>query len=223
RIGARIRKSKSSFKTPLAAAAIAALVLPLTVSSGYMARYDIHVEAYSQMKGIETFKRNIAVRSGSGVENKYDLNSPTGLAMAIAIGGAHLLLAPFPWQLGGASLRMLLTTPELVVWWWLVFMGLIPGFRHVCKTRLADAQPMLFFILGLGLLYSMMFGNIGLIFRQRAQLLPWLLIIAVVGLEQRAIRKFLKRSVGTTRATFLQAAAPPPQMRKDAYGNYGKI
>jgi hypothetical protein len=51
---------------------------------------------------------------------------------------------------------------------------------------------MLFFILGLGVLYSMMFGNVGLIFRQRAQLLPWLLIISAVGLEQRALKKLLK-------------------------------
>jgi hypothetical protein len=99
---------------------------------------------------------------------------------------------------------MLLTTPELAVWWWLVFVGLIPGLWHVCKTRLADVQPMLFFVLGLGLLYSMMFGNVGLIFRQRAQLLPWLLIIAIVGLEQRAIRRLLKRSPQTAGAPLLQ-------------------
>jgi hypothetical protein len=88
---------------------------------------------------------------------------------------------------------MLLTTPELAVWWWLVFMGLIPGLWHICRTRLADSQPMLFFIIGMGMLYSMMFGNVGLIFRQRAQLLPWLLIIAVVGLERRALRKVVNR------------------------------
>jgi hypothetical protein len=41
-----------------------------------------------------------------------------------------------------------------------------------------------------------MFGNVGLIFRQRAQLLPWLLIIAVVGLERRALRKTLKAGAG---------------------------
>jgi hypothetical protein len=126
------------------------------------------------------------------------------LALAVVVGWAHLLLAPFPWQLDGGSLRMLLTTPELAVWWWLVFAGLIPGLWHVCKTRLADAQPLLFFVLGLGLLYSMMFGNIGLIFRQRAQLLPWLLIIAVAGLERRAVRKLLKRVARTAEATFLQ-------------------
>jgi hypothetical protein len=193
RIGARIGKGGSSFKTALAALALAALVAPLAVSSGYMARNEAILERFTKLKEIERFRSNIATGSGSGVESEYDLNSPTGLAMAVGVGWAHLLLAPFPWQLGGASLRMLLTTPELVVWWWLVLVGLIPGVWHVCKTRLADAQPMLFFVLGLGLLYSMMFGNVGLIFRQRAQLLPWLLIIAVAGMERRAVRKMLKR------------------------------
>jgi hypothetical protein len=192
-IGARIGKGNSSFKTALAALALAVLVAPLAISSGFLARNEASLERFSQLKEIATFKNNVATGYGSGVESDYDLNSATGLAMAIGVGWAHLLLAPFPWQLRGGSLRMLLTTPELVVWWWLVFMGLIPGLWHVCKTRLADAQPMLFFIVGLGLLYSMMFGNVGLIFRQRAQLLPWLLIIAIAGLEQRAIRKLLRR------------------------------
>src|SRR5262249_48017990 len=188
-----IGKGGSSFKTALAALAVAALVAPLAVSSGYLARNEAVLERFTQLKEIERFKTDVAIGYGSGVESEDDMNSTTGLAMAVGVGWAHLLLAPFPWQLSGASLRMLLTTPELAVWWWLVFMGLIPGLWHVCKTRLADAQPMLFFVLGLGLLYSMMFGNVGLIFRQRAQLLPWLLIIAIAGLERRAIRKLLKR------------------------------
>lgn len=98
---------------------------------------------------------------------------------------------------------MVLTAPELLIWWWLVFVGLIPGIWHACRTRFGEIQPMLFFTLGLGLLYSMMFGNVGLIFRQRAQLLPWLLIFAMVGLEQRAIRKLLKRR--------LEFDSPAPQ------------
>jgi hypothetical protein len=208
RIGARIGKSKSSFKSALSVLAVVALVGTLAMSSGYLARNEYFLERYTQLKGIEDFKRNVAIGTGSGVENKYDLNSPTGFAIAVSVGGAHLLLAPFPWQLGAGSLRMLLTMPELIVWWWLVFVGLVPGLWHICKTRLSDAQPLLFFILGLGLLYSMMFGNIGLIFRQRAQLLPWLLIIAVVGLEQRAIRKLLMRRVQSAGAAFLQPALP---------------
>jgi 4-amino-4-deoxy-L-arabinose transferase-like glycosyltransferase len=209
-IGARIGKSGSSFKTALAALAVVALVGPLAISSGYLARNEAALETFTQVKEIEKFKNNVAIGYGSGVESGYDLNSATGLATAIGVGWAHLLLAPFPWQLGGASLRMLLTTPELAVWWWLVFVGLIPGLWHVCKKRLADAQPMLFFVLGLGLLYSMMFGNVGLIFRQRAQLLPWLLIIAVVGLERRALRKLLNREARPVAPILVRDAGAPP-------------
>jgi 4-amino-4-deoxy-L-arabinose transferase-like glycosyltransferase len=209
-IGARVGKSKSSFKTALGALAIAALIAPLAISSGYLARNEAAFERFTQVKEIALFKHNVATGSGSGVESRYDLSSATGLAMAIGVGGAHLLLAPFPWQLGGGSLRMLLTAPELAVWWWLVFVGLIPGLWHVCKTRLADAQPMLFFILGLGLLYSMMFGNVGLIFRQRAQLLPWLLIIAVVGLERRALRKLLNRGARPAAPVLAREAGATP-------------
>jgi 4-amino-4-deoxy-L-arabinose transferase-like glycosyltransferase len=210
RIGARIGKSKSSFKTAVAAMAVAALVAPLAVSSGYLARNEAVLERFTQVKEIERFKYNVAIGYGSGVESGFDLSSPTGLAMAIGVGGAHLLLAPFPWQLGGGSMRMLLTTPELVVWWWLIFVGLIPGLWHVCKTRLADAQPMLLFILGLGLLYSMMFGNVGLIFRQRAQLLPWLLIIAISGLERRAVRKLLNREARPDAPVLVREAGATP-------------
>lgn len=200
----QLGKGKYSIRS---AVALAALIVPLVVSSGFLARSEAQFERFSRLKDIETFRINIAAGSGSGVENKYDLDTPSGLVLGTAVGAAHLLLAPFPWQLGGGSLRMVLTAPELLVWWWLVFVGLIPGMWYVCRTRFNEIQPMLFFILGLGLLYSMMFGNVGLIFRQRAQLLPLLLIIAVVGLEQRAIRKLLKQ-----RLEF--GSSPPPRVEQ---------
>jgi hypothetical protein len=65
---------------------------------------------------------------------------------------------------------------------------------YAIKNRFGELQPYLFFIAGLGLLYSMMFGNVGLIVRQRAQLLPMLLVFAFVGLEQKKLQKLLKRN-----------------------------
>ncbi len=186
----RLRGGTSSIKSAIG---VAALVIPLVVSSGFLARNEAQFEKYSQLKQIENFRVTIAAGSGSGVENRYDLNTTSGLILGTLVGAAHLMLAPFPWQLGGGSMRMVLTTPELLVWWWLFFAGLVPGFYYAIRSKFSECQPMFFFIAGLGLLYSMMFGNVGLIFRQRAQLLPWLLVIAVVGLEQREIRKILKR------------------------------
>jgi hypothetical protein len=187
--------------TFISGGAVIALVGGLIISSGVFARNEAYFEKFD-LQMVQNFRRNVAKGpgAGSGVETGYDIRTPSGLVLGTAVGAAHLALAPFPWQLGNASLRMLLTLPELLIWWYLFFVGLLPGFWVAVRQRFSEIQPMLFFIAGLGLLYSMMFGNVGLIFRQRAQLLPWLLIFAMVGLEQRLLRKQAKQ----------QATSEPP-------------
>lgn len=170
---------------------IVLLVLPIAYSSGVIARSESQLEQFD-LQRIQQFRTDIARGSGSGVENTYDLQTPGGFTVGTLVGAAHLLLAPFPWQIRG-SLRAIFTIPELLVWWWLVWVGLIPGIHHVLRHRLIEAMPALVFLAGLGLLYSMMFGNVGLIFRQRAQLLPWLLVFVVAGLELRQVRRTLQK------------------------------
>jgi 4-amino-4-deoxy-L-arabinose transferase-like glycosyltransferase len=167
---------------------VAACILPIVMMSSALVSSEAQIERFD-LKRIQKFREDIAVGAGSGVTSSYDFNSPTGLAAATIVGGSYLMLAPFPWQLGGGSVRMALTTPELVVWWWLFFVGVLPGMWHAIRTRFNEIQPLLFFLIGLGVLYSLMFGNVGLAYRQRAQLLPWLLIFAMVGLEERMRRR----------------------------------
>jgi Dolichyl-phosphate-mannose-protein mannosyltransferase len=172
------------------ALAVAGLIVPLLVFSGSLIRDEAKLDQFD-LKFITAYRHSLALAAGSGVETSEDLQTTRGLVLATIVGGAHLLFAPFPWQLTG-SLRKILTMPELFVWWWLVLTGLIPGFVYVLKKRFNDVQPLFFFILGLTLLYSVTFGNIGLAYRQRAQLLPWLLIIAVVGLERKAVCQMVR-------------------------------
>jgi hypothetical protein len=136
------------------------------------------------------------------------MKSPAGFAMGTAYGAAHLMLAPFPWQLGGASLRMVLTLPELLYWWYLVLFGLLPGVFFVLRKRLADTWVIFLFIGAFGFLYSTMFGNVGLVFRQRAQLLPYLLILAAVGLEMRMLKRKARRGASRSRPRHAPAAPP---------------
>lgn len=160
------------------------------VRSGANSIYQERVQGFS-LDQAQGFRTAVAVGrqgTGSGVVTD-DIRTPKGLAKGVAIGGAHLLLAPFPWELGGASLRMLLTLPELVIWWWLFFVGVVPGFAYSLRRRFDSVYPMLLFLLGFGTLYALMFGNIGLVVRQRAQLLPWLFVLAGVGIEQRRLRR----------------------------------
>lgn len=172
--------------------AIAILVIPLAASSGMLASSQARIESFDAER-IQKFRKDVARNQGSGVVTQFDMRTNTGFVMGTLVGAVHLLLAPFPWQLGGGSVRMIMTLPELLVWWWLFFAGLIPGLWQAIKTKFSEISPMLVFIIGLGLLYSMMFGNVGLVFRQRAQLLPWLLIFAVYGLEMKELKKVLHR------------------------------
>lgn len=173
------------------AVAIAVLVIPIAASSGILARSQARLETFDTER-IQKFRRDVAKDQGSGVMTSFDMRTNTGFVMGTLVGAAHLMLAPFPWQLGGGSLRMMMTLPEIVVWWWLFFVGLVPGVWNAIKTKFSLVSPMLVFIVALGLLYSMMFGNVGLVFRQRAQLLPWLLIFAVYGLEMKQLKKLMK-------------------------------
>jgi 4-amino-4-deoxy-L-arabinose transferase-like glycosyltransferase len=176
---------------------LAALVIPIVTMSGVLAQHEKHFESFD-LQFVQKFRENVSTGpaqfgTSSGVKSEYDLNTSSGFGLAVLVGAAHLLLAPFPWQLGGGSVRMLLSLPELLAWWWLFFVGVVPGFWLLVRKRFSEIQPMLFFIFGLGFLYSLMFGNVGLVFRQRAQLLPWLLIFAAVGLEIRRFKQLDRR------------------------------
>lgn len=166
---------------------IVVLVVPLAISSGLAARSESQIEQFD-LDRIQQFRSDIARGQGSGVESGYDMKTTTGFTLATGVGALHLLLAPFPWQLGG-SLRLVFTFPEMLLWWWLFFAGFLPGIWYAMKNRLVDVIPALVFIGILGLLYSMTFGNVGLVFRQRAQILPWLLIFTVLGFEIRKLKK----------------------------------
>jgi hypothetical protein len=189
--------------------AIAASVLLLSTSLMGQER-DRELRAQYSLEGIERFRNNAAIGQGSGVKLDYDLHTPGGLAASLAVGSLHLLLAPFPWQLASGSLRMLVVAPEVLLWWWLFFTGILPGFKYALRWRFRDVLPLLFLIIGFGLLYSLMFSNVGLVYRQRAQLLPWLLIFAVVGREYRAMPQRLIQRKGQAG---LRQPAPYSQRR----------
>lgn len=129
-----------------------------------------------------------ATATGSGVTLPFDLGSAEGVAFASVIGAVHLLFAPLPWQWTQGSTRLAFTIPEVVVWWVLFAVGVWPGIRRAFRERFVAIQPVILFLVSFGLVYSVLFGNVGLAYRQRAQLLPWLLIFAAVGLEERFAR-----------------------------------
>jgi hypothetical protein len=169
---------------------VGTVIVFLLTSTGLMAGSEAHLENFDT-RFVQQFRVGVA-SGGSGVQNNFDPGTPSGFVLGLLFGGAHLLLAPFPWQLGGGSARLLLTLPELTIWYWIFFAGVLKGFRAL-RGQYMKLAPMLVVLGGFFVLYSIMFGNIGLAYRQRAQLLPWLLMIGAYGLEQKHLEKIAKR------------------------------
>ena len=114
----------------------------------------------------------------SGFGKDVDVSTTEGALSAIPVGLTYLLLAPFPWQL--ASLRQMITLPEMVVWW-LSLPILVLGGWFTIKHRLREIAPILIFTTLLTLTYSIMQGNVGTAYRQRAQLLVFYFVFVAVG------------------------------------------
>jgi hypothetical protein len=179
----------SGLKGWVSGLAIIAVLGPILLGSGLFALHEAAAERFD-IASVQKFRMNVSQGgkgqgAGSGVKTA-DIRTSEGFVTGVAVGAAHLLLAPFPWQL--TSARAMFTLPEVMYWWFLFFRGVVPGVIYSLRHRFRDITVLLLFIFGFGLLYSMMFGNVGLVVRQRAQLLPWLLIFAAVGIERSKIR-----------------------------------
>src|SRR5207253_11215698 len=122
----------------LAVALLVAVLLPLVLRTGVVARHEAQFEQFD-LNQVQGFRQSVT-RGGerlggqSGVTTA-DVRTTPGLISGSAEGAAHLLLAPFPWQLARGSLRMQLTLPELLFWWWLFFAGVIPGLSYAIRNR----------------------------------------------------------------------------------------
>jgi hypothetical protein len=158
------------------------------VTTGLLAHHESQY-AHWDLDNFQQVRSYTARTTGSGFESSLDVRTPSGFGLMLVVGAAHLILAPFPWQLFGGGVRMMLVAPETCYWWWLVFAAVIPGLRYSLRHHFNDILPLLVMLIGFGLVYSLTFSNVGLIYRQRAQFLPWLLIFAAVNLEHRRQRR----------------------------------
>ena len=157
------------------------ILIVLTIALAYVGVPRFASEqygTYGSLEKVEQSRRDMARRGESGFGEDVDVSSVKGAISNIPLGLLYLLFAPFPWQL--ASLRQVITLPEMIIWW-ASFPMMILGFWFSLKYRLRMIAPILIFTTLLSLMYSVFQGNVGTAYRQRAQLLVFYFIFVAVG------------------------------------------
>ena len=135
-------------------------------------------ESYGTFHQLQLMRMDASQSAKSGFGQDVDVSTPGGALSAIPLGLTYLILAPFPWQL--ASTRQMITLPEMVVWWASLPL-LVLGLWFAIKHRMREVAPILIFTTLLTLTYSILMGNVGTAYRQRAQLLVFYFIFVAIG------------------------------------------
>jgi len=179
---------------------------------GVLRSASVHLETFGSLERVQLSRADLARSAKSGFGQDTDVSTVGGAISAVPTGMVYLLLAPFPWQM--ANLRQSITLPEMLVWWGSLPV-IIAGLWFTLKFRLRQSLPILLFMSMVTLAYSVMQGNVGTAYRQRAQLLIFYFIFAAVGYvllkeyaeDRRARSQALRRmAIARLRAPRAQAA-----------------
>jgi hypothetical protein len=198
----RRQLTAQSFARQLVVMVVVGLVLAYFGVSRYATN---QFDAYGNFQQLQRMRMDASQSAASGFGQDVDVSTPAGAISAIPLGLSYLLLAPFPWQL--ASVRQIITLPEMLVWWSSLPL-LVLGAWFTMKYKLREITPILIFTTLLTLTYSILQGNVGTAYRQRAQLLVFYFVFVAVGFvlmkekrEARAQRRMkeLKESRGKLR------------------------
>jgi hypothetical protein len=185
--GGFVLTSKSSAQS-LVSRFIACVVIGLAFA--YIGVWQVssdQLEKYGSLERVKITREWSSREANSGIiKDDYDVTTTEGLISALPIGLATLFLAPFPWQVG--SLTQGLTMPEMIIWW-ASLPFLISGLLYTIRYRFRESVSILFFTLILSLSYAIIQGNLGTIYRQRAQIQVFLLLFTAVGFALRMERR----------------------------------
>lgn len=164
---------------------VVALFAGLLAMAGMAGRTQAGFDSLS-LERVSQFRHGMATTANSGFQADADVSTPARAILFLPLGVSELLLGPFPWQFG--SLRALMAAPE-TIYWWTLFPSMLSGMWWMFRKRFGRTSALLLFAVTMTLAYSLVHGNVGSGFRQRAQIFIILFIFASLGVYRRRCRR----------------------------------
>ncbi len=133
-----------------------------------------------ELQRLRTWSSSAAADSGFGSD--ADVSTVGGALTFLPIGLAYFFFAPFPWQIG--SIRQALAIPETLFFYTLV-PGIVAGVLFLFRQRLAESVGVLLVTMTVTFGYAIGQGNVGTLYRHKAQVIGFYYAFAAIGLENR--------------------------------------
>lgn len=118
----------------------------------------------------------------SGFARDADISTPGGVIALLPTGLLYFFFAPFPWQTGSTS--RLMAIPETLYFYTLV-PGLIAGIVFLFRRRFADSIGVLLMTMTVTFGYAIGQGNVGTLYRHKAQVIGFYYAFAAIGMESQ--------------------------------------
>jgi 4-amino-4-deoxy-L-arabinose transferase-like glycosyltransferase len=138
-----------------------------------------------EMMDLETIaqhRRDLAYGAGSAFEEGVDISTPGKALRFLPVGLAYFWFSPFPWQM--TSFLKLISLPEMLLVYYLT-PAIVRGIRYTLRARLREGLQVILLTALLTVSYALGSGNVGTLYRHRAQALVFYLMFGAVGLAAR--------------------------------------
>lgn len=169
------RQRRNLLRNTVLGMLVAGAVIYADVSSGRERRMR-----FLDFEELDRSRRWSSTAIGSGFAQDVDISTPGKALAFFPVGLAYFLLAPFPWTVG--SFRQAITVPEMLFFYTLI-PALIRGVLVLLRRYSSSGLMLVLLTAGMTFGYAVGQGNVGTIYRHRAQILPCLLVFAAVGVE----------------------------------------
>jgi hypothetical protein len=136
------------------------------------------------LESLAQIRQNLAT-GGSAYYRDVDISTPGAALRFLPIALVYFFFSPFPWQM--VSFLRLLSAPEMILIYWLA-LPTVRGIAYAIRHRLRDCLQVILVTALLTVTYALTEGNVGTLYRHRAQAMAFYLIFAAVGLELRQAR-----------------------------------
>jgi hypothetical protein len=153
----------------------------LAVRSDVLPAYSLgqlDLQSMADMRRYNAMGPNPQASLGTDV----DISTPMGALSYLPLGLLYFYLSPLPWQIG--SPRQFMAIVDLVVWYSMLPAAVV-GLVWLVRHRARSVFPLVFAVIGISVLHGLVEGNIGIIFRHRAQIIVPLAVMAGVGYAVR--------------------------------------